>query len=614
MTATARHPPAAAVPSAVDAADAVFVEIAELAAQLCGAAHAVITLHAGAGEHRSIAAAGGLELAHLKADTRFCCEVLHAGAPLEVSDAHYDLRFHDDPLVAGGPRIRFYSGVPLLTERGAVIGTLSVLDRQSKVLTRVQRAALWKLADVVVRLLNDIAAREAAEADLSWQATHDTLTELANRRQFEKALAAQIESARRDGRQHAVVYIDLDQFKVVNDTCGHIAGDALLRQLATVLSARMRRADTLARLGGDEFGVLLEGCDMLHAQRLAAQLLGAIRGFRFAWEGRVFTLGASIGVAAITADSRDLESVLSAADTACYLAKDKGRNQIQAYSADDEEVSSRRGEMGWVSRITEAVEESRFFLHCQRVAPLNAIASGEAEYLELLLRMRDEHGRVVPPSAFIPAAERYHLMGRIDRWVVGRALGCLARLQARPGGSPPPRFGINLSGMSLGDPGFGDFVQERFEATGAPPHAVCFEITETAAISDLARAASFIRRFRSLGCRFALDDFGSGLSSFEYLKALPVDYLKIDGAFVRGVAHDRIDHAVVDAIRRLAEAANARTIAECVETPTILERVLELGIDFAQGHVIHVPEPYPALAERMRYPAPGPCPAVSAAA
>jgi EAL domain-containing protein (putative c-di-GMP-specific phosphodiesterase class I) len=361
--------------------------------------------------------------------------------------------------------------------------------------------------------------------------------------------------------------------------------------------------------------VLLEGCDLPHAERIAAQILAAIRAFRFSWEGRVFTLGASIGVAAVTAGSRDLESVLAAADTACYLAKDKGRNRIQAYLEDDEEVSSRHGEMGWVSRIGAALEEHRFFLLCQRVAPLAAASSDEAEYLELLLRMRDEQGRVVPPMAFIPAAERFQLMGSIDRWVVARALGCLARLRVQRGVSAaPPRFGINLSGMSLGDAAFADFVQEQFEATGTLARSVCFEITETAAISNLSRAASFIRRFRDLGCRFALDDFGSGLSSFEYLKALPVDYLKIDGAFVRGVAHDRIDHAVVDAIRRLADAAGARTIAECVETPSILEQIRGLGIDFGQGHAIHVPEPYPALAERMRYPAPDGAPCVVRAA
>ena len=601
----ARPRPAVTAPPA----DAIFDEIAELAAQLCGASHAVITLHLGPGEHRTIATAGGLDLGTLPRDTRFCCEVLHAGAPLEVSDAHFDMRFHDDPIVATGPRIRFYSGVPLVADQGAVIGTLSVLDPHSKVLTAGQRAALWKLADVVVRLLADIAAREAAEADLSWQATHDALTELANRRQFEAALQRQLEGARAQNQRHAVLYIDLDQFKVVNDTCGHLAGDALLRQLAELLATKMRRADTLARLGGDEFGVLLEGCDLLHAQRIAAQLLSAIRAYRFSWENRVFTLGASIGVAAITAESRDLESVLSAADTACYLAKDKGRNQVQVYCEDDEEVSSRHGEMGWVSRITQAVEDNRFFLLCQQVVALSPSSQpspmGEGvEYLELLLRMRDEQDRVVSPMAFIPAAERYHLMGTIDRWVVARALGCLARMRTTRPGHALPRFGINLSGMSLGDPAFADFVLETFEASGTAPETVCFEITETAAISNLSRAARFIGRFRDLGCKFALDDFGSGLSSFEYLKALPVDYLKIDGSFVRGVVNDRIDLAVVDTIRRLAQAAGARTIAECVESPAILERVRDLGIDFGQGHIIHSPEPYAVLAQRLDYPRP----------
>jgi len=581
-------------------ADGVFAEIAELAAQLCSASFAVITLDDGL-RHKPVAACGGIAIEVLPRDSRFCCEVLHSGAPLEVSDAHFDLRFHDDPLVAGGPRIRFYSGVPLVTEKGEVVGTLSVLDERAKVLGESQRGALWKLADVVVRLLADISARRDAEESLSWQATHDTLTDLENRRQFETTLAREIETARALGLQHAVLYIDLDQFKVVNDTCGHLAGDALLRQLSQVLLSKMRRGDSLARLGGDEFGVLLQGCDLLHAQRVAAQLLSAIRSLRFAWCGQLFTLGASIGVAAVTAESRDLESVLSAADTACYLAKDKGRNQVQIYSEDDEEVSSRHGEMSWVSRITHSLEEERFVLHCQRIVSLDESAPGEA-YLELLLRMRDEQDRIVPPTAFIPAAERYHLMGRIDRWVVARALGCLARLQGGGRGADSPRFGVNLSGMSLGDPAFADFVDQQFEASRTAPGSVCFEITETAAISNLGHAARFIRRFRDLGCRFALDDFGSGLCSFAYLKSLPVDYLKIDGSFVRGSATDPVDHAVVDAIQRLARAVGARTIAESVETAEMLERVRALGIDYAQGYVFHRPEPYPLLALRMDYP------------
>jgi diguanylate cyclase (GGDEF)-like protein len=587
-------------------ADGVVEEIAELAAQLCGAAHAVITFSDGT-RHRTLASTGAVDLAVLPGDTRFCCEVLHAGAPLEVSDAHFDLRYHDDPLVAGGPRIRFYSGVPLVGEDGTVVGTLSVLDPRAKVLEPHEREALWKLADVVMRLLGDMAARRAAEEDLTWQASHDTLTELANRRQFEAAMRRHIASAREQGQQHAVLYIDLDQFKVVNDTCGHAAGDTLLKQLARALAARMRQADTLARLGGDEFGILLEGCDPLHAQRVAAQVLSTIRAFRFAWDGRIFTLGASIGVAAITAASHDVENVLAAADTACYLAKDQGRNQVQVYNESDEAVSSRHGEMDWVSRITQCIEENRFFLHCQRVTSLHPGAPAQTEYLELLLRMRDEQGRTIPPMAFIPAAERYHLMGAIDRWVVERALRCLGTLAARRPGGAQPRFGVNVSGMSLDDPGFADFVLHHFDASKVPAQSVCFEITETAAISNLERAARFIRRFRALGSRFALDDFGTGLSSFAYLKALPVDYLKIDGSYIRGLASDPIDTAVTRAIQELARAVGARTIAESVENAETVERVRALGIDFAQGYQIHRPEPYALLAERMEYPSPGTC-------
>lgn len=600
--------PAPAAPAAEP--DDVFAEIADLAAQLCGARHAAITL-LDEGRHRALATHGAMPLALLPSDSRFCCEVLHAGAPLEVSDARFDLRFHEDPLVARGPRVRFYSGVPLLDAQGRALGTLSVFDARAKTLSPGERGALWKLADVLVRLLADIEARREAEATLSWQATHDTLTELGNRRQFEATLERLLESARTRGESHAVLYVDLDQFKVVNDTCGHAAGDALLRQLAHVLLARMRRGDTLARLGGDEFGVLLERCDVLQAQHVAAQLLAEIRAFRFARAGQVFTLGASIGVASIDAASRDVEAVLSAADTACYVAKDRGRNRVQVYSDSDEEVSARHFEMGWFSRITRCVEEGRFALHCQRVVALSPAPAGRSEeYLELLLRMTGEDGRLIPPTAFIPAAERYHLMGMIDRWVVARALRCLGAM--RRGAAGLPRFGVNLSGVSLGDPAFADFVLQCFEDTGTPAAAICFEITETAAISNFQRAARFIRRFRDLGCRFALDDFGAGLSSFAYLKSLPVDYLKIDGAFVRGSGHDAVDLAAVDAARRLARAVGALTIAESVESAEILSRMTDLGIEFAQGRFIHSPEPYSALAARMDYPYPVSC-AVAAA-
>ena len=583
-----------ALPAAGVADDGIFTEIAELAAQLCGAAHAIITLHQ-EGAHRPLAACGSVALDVLPRDSRFCCEVLHSGAPLEVSDARFDLRFHDDPLVARVPRIRFYSGVPLQDNAGRVRGTLSVLDERPKTLEDAQRAALWKLADVVMRLLGDIEARREAEASLSWQARHDALTDLANRREFEAIVEAHLARARAGSERHAVLYIDLDQFKVVNDTCGHLAGDALLRELSALLASRMRRGDCLARLGGDEFGVLLPGCDLRQAQQIAGHLLAAIRDLRFAWGGQVFKLGASIGVAGMDASTPSVEAVLAAADTACYMAKDKGRNQVQAHRDDDDEVSSRRGEMGWVSRITRSVEEDRFVLHCQRVVRLGG---GDDEYLELLLRMKDEHGRLVPPTAFVPAAERYHLMGRIDRWVVDRVLACLARIGTQ--GAPLPRFGVNLSGMSLSDVAFVEHVEAAFERHAVPGALVTFEVTETAAISSLAQAARFIERLRQRGCRFALDDFGSGLSSFAYLRSLPVDYLKIDGAFVRG--RDGVDAAAMDAIQRLASAVGARTIAESVDGPEVLERVRRLGIDCAQGYFLHRPEPYPVLAARGAEP------------
>ena len=589
----------AAAHAVLRASDEVFAEIADLAAQLCAARYSAITLLEN-GQQRALAAHGGLPLALLPRDSRFCCEVLHSGSPLEVSDAHFDVRFHDDPLVTSGARVRFYSGVPLLANDGRAIGTLSVFDQRAKVLGPAQRGALWKLADVLVRLIGDMDARRQAEETLLWQATHDTLTELGNRREFEAVLARLLQAARTEASRHALLYIDLDQFKVVNDTCGHAAGDALLRQLAQVLLTRMRRGDTLARLGGDEFGVLLADCDLLHAQHVAAHLLAAIRAFRFAWEGQVFALGASIGLAAITAETPDAESVLSAADAACYVAKDKGRNRVQVYSASDEELSASHGQMSWVSRITRGLEEERFLLHCQQVVGLAGGEGGRVEYLELLLRMTGEDGRLVLPNAFIPAAERYHLMGSLDRWVVARALRCLGAMRLRTG--QMPRFGINLSGMSLGDPSFADHVLECFDRTGTPPQAVCFEITETAAISNLVRAGRFLSHFRDLGCRFALDDFGAGLSSFAYVKSLPVDYLKIDGSFVRGSHGDRVDLAAVDAASRLARAVGAKTIAESVESHETLERMRAIGIDFAQGHLLHMPEPYAALADRMDYP------------
>lgn len=482
-------------------------------------------------------------------------------------------------------------------------GATTGLDRDARLLSRDGRSYSVEdsaapirdrggVAVGVVLVFRDVTESRSLAQSLAHQASHDALTGLVNRREFERVLATLIASSRAQGLAHALLYIDLDQFKVVNDTCGHGAGDALLRQAAEVLAGPLRRSDTLARLGGDEFGVALEGCDLPQARRIAAELLERLRAFRFQWNERAFRVSASIGVAALDAASPGVEAALSAADTACFLAKDKGRNQVQVFHVDDEELSVRRGEMAWVSRINGCLAENRFFLVCQRVERLLGPRAGSTEYLEVLLRMRAEDGSVVPPMAFIPAAERYDIMPAIDRWVIAKALACLRRLLDE--GLELPRFAINVSGRSLSDPGLLDFVLGELAATGVPAIHLCFEITETAAVAHLGRAARLMERLRAEGCRFALDDFGCGLSSFTYLKNLPVDYLKIDGSFVRSAVRDPVDRAMVAAIRQLGQTMGIRTIAESIEDAETLACMRAIGVDFAQGRLIHPPEVYGA--------------------
>ena len=457
----------------------------------------------------------------------------------------------------------------------------------------------------VVLVFRDVTqARELANS-LSWQASHDALTELVNRREFENILRGLLHSARARNVRHALLYLDLDQFKIVNDSSGHLAGDELLKRLSSILLSRMRKSDTLARLGGDEFGVLLEGCGIEQAMTIAQQLLDSIRAFRFTWDGRLFSVSASIGVVEVNHLTESLEEVMAGADTACFMAKDKGRNQIQVFRMEDEEVSSRHGEVSWASRLLQSVEENRFFLVYQHVQSLaGGPKAGECEYVEVLLRMKDEHGRTIPPMTFIPAAERYHLMPTIDRWVIEHTMHCIARytLAGATGAEVElcrgTRFAVNLSGVSLSDEHFLDFIEAQFDHTGAPPTQLCFEITETAAISNLGRLARFMERLKMRGCRFALDDFGSGLSSFAYLKNLPVDYLKIDGMFVKGAATDTTDFAMVESINHVGHVMGMKTIAEFVESEAILQRMREIGVDYVQGFHIHKPEEFTQLAMR----------------
>jgi len=437
-----------------------------------------------------------------------------------------------------------------------------------------------------VMVFHDVSKESRLFRQLSYQASHDTLTGLINRREFENCLIGALEKARDNNEQsHALLYVDLDQFKVVNDTFGHTAGDALLRQLSELIQANIRSTDLLARLGGDEFGILLERCSDERAIEVAEDIRGSIEGYRFEWKDSFTTVRCSIGIVMINSENADVASVMSSADVACYSAKDMGRNQIHLYR--DSDASLRHEEMKWVSRITNAVEEERFELFFQPIIGIGEKNGNSRGHYELLLRMRDEKGELVGPDQFIPAAERYNLMSTLDRWVIHEALSELA--DRNDDGEARYTLAINLSGTSLSEDRFLDFVIDELKKQKLPDGAICFEITETAAISNLSRVVHFMQTLKKLGCKFSLDDFGSGLSSFTYLKNLPVDYLKIDGQFIRNVAEDTVDESMVKAISSVGHAMGIETIAERVESKQVLDKLSALGIEFAQGYYIARP-------------------------
>ena len=442
----------------------------------------------------------------------------------------------------------------------------------------------------VVLVLHDVSRERQYVAKLSYQASHDSLTGLINRGEFERRLSLALNSAAQLGRHHAVMYLDLDQFKVVNDTCGHAAGDQLMRQVSAVLQRRLREGDTLARLGGDEFGVLLENCAPDNALRIADGLRQTVTDCHFAWETRAFNIGVSIGLVNVEDGLFTLTDVLSSADAACYMAKEKGRNRVQVYHPGDSELSTRQGEMEWIGRLQKALDEDRFVLYAQDIAGLDPARKVE-DHCEILIRMLDERGELVLPMAFIPAAERYNLMPSIDRWVIRNAFAIIARQQAEKE-SGPGIFAINLSGASIGDERFLDYVREQFGHFAVSPQSICFEITETAAIAKLDKATDFINQLKSLGCLFSLDDFGAGMSSFAYLKHLPVDFLKIDGGFVKDMADDPIDRAMVEAINSIGHVMGKQTIAEFVDGERVIRLLREMGVDFAQGYGVAKPRPF----------------------
>ncbi|HEX5757861.1 MAG TPA: EAL domain-containing protein [Thermoanaerobaculia bacterium] len=477
-----------------------------------------------------------------------------------------------------------------------------------------------------VLVFKDVTQLRGLEREMIYLASHDALTGLINRREFESRLKRALRSARNQRRIHALLYLDLDEFKVVNDTCGHLAGDELLKQITALLRSRVRRIDTLARLGGDEFGVLLEDCPLTQARQIAEELRGTVREFRFRWKDQIFEIGVSIGLVPINATSGDLANLLSAADAACYVAKEKGRNRVHEYEADDTLVAERYGEMQWIHRIHRAFEDRLFRLYYQPIQPIGAkaFAPGSGQSLgvpsgarqrdgllgakasapgsghgpgggpeilcEVLIRMLDDRGRVLSPAAFISAAERYHLIGTVDRWVVRTALRALAEAQRRDC-SKRLLFAINLSGQSLSDDSFLDYVVGQLVESGVDSRRICFEITETAAISKLDGATRFIKVLKEMGCRFVLDDFGSGLSSFAYLRDLPVDFLKIDGEFVKNMVEDPVKRALVESINQIGHVIGVLTIAEWVENRATLDALKQIGVDYAQGYWIAKPQP-----------------------
>jgi diguanylate cyclase (GGDEF)-like protein/PAS domain S-box-containing protein len=442
----------------------------------------------------------------------------------------------------------------------------------------------------VVLVFHDVSQSRKIAAQMSYHATHDDLTGLVNRREFEHHLQRSLQAGEIAQTGHTLLYLDLDRFKIVNDTCGHEAGDELLRQLSSLLQAQLRRSDRLARLGGDEFCVLLDNCPTGPALRVAEKLLHVVSDFRFVWQGKVFPVGISIGLVTFNDSGLTPPEVLRRGDAACYVAKDKGRNRVQVYTPDDTILLKREGEAGWLERIRQAFDEDRFMLYAQRILPLKETPHGEARgvHFELLLRMV-EGNHIIPPMAFLPVAERYCLMPAIDRWVIRTAFASYVECDARD--SAPGTYAINLSGASISDDHFLSFVLEQFAQYAVPPHKICFEITETSAIANLNHAAVLIRELKSIGCRFSLDDFGTGMSSFAYLKHLPVDYLKIDGAFVKDMTNDPIDFAMVESINHIGHVMGIQTIAEFVENDAIFNALREVGVDFAQGYGIARPVP-----------------------
>ncbi|SER75966.1 PAS domain S-box-containing protein/diguanylate cyclase (GGDEF) domain-containing protein [Nitrosomonas sp. Nm51] len=437
-----------------------------------------------------------------------------------------------------------------------------------------------------VLTFRDVTEERKLTQKLTYQATHDALTNLLNRNEFESRLAQILESTH-EYQSHALLYLDLDQFKVVNDTCGHNAGDELLRQVSSLLQTKLRSGDTFARLGGDEFGIILEHCPQQKALRIAKMLCELVQDFRFSWQNKAFSIGVSIGLFPIDQTNISFAKALSAADSACFAAKDSGRNRIHVFQEKDSILLKRTGEMQWLPRIQQAIEDNRLLLYYQPIILISTEQKAE-EHGEILLRLQDEQGNLISPGAFLPSAERYNQMLALDRWVVERTLHLLDTTLSN---AQQVVYAINLSSQSLGNEGFLEFVVSSIKKHQVSSSSLCFEITENVALADLKHVTRFVTALKKLGCRFSMDDFGSGLSSFGYLKDLPLDYLKIDGRLVKDMTTDPVDRAMVEAIHKIGHIMRLKTIAEWVENDATQHLLKEMGVDYVQGFWLASPYP-----------------------
>ncbi len=480
--------------------------------------------------------------------------------------------------------------IPVIIVSGSIGEEVAVAAMKTGASDYIMKDNLKRLVPAITREIKEAdnrKARRRAEDKVRHMAYHDALTGLTNRYKFESTVEKLLDSTPEGDTTHAFLYLDLDQFRIINDTCGHAAGDELLRQLSLVLKKHIREGDTLARLGGDEFGLLLEHCLLDRAQTIAGELLSGINEFRYSWGGKSFALSASIGLVPITPSHTDIGQIMSQADLACYAAKDLGRNQIYVYLDDDINLSRQVGQMNWVNKLNNALDEDRLIIHKQCIKSLQN--DQIIAYCEFLVRMDDGDGNVILPGAFIPAAERFNIISELDRRIIDKVFAYIAANEVSLGYYDDRLAFVNLSGVSINDSSLFAYIREKIDAQGIDPGTICFEITETAAILNLKLASEFISQIKDLGCQFALDDFGSGMSSFSYLNALPVDFTKIDGEFVKNMIRDPMSAAIVESINKIGHVAGIKTIGEFAESDEIIRQLGSLGVDYAQGYGIERP-------------------------